>query len=102
MKLVLTSLDDEQKAEEIIDTLLQEKLAACVNLYPCKSRYWWKNKIEKNNEVVVWIKTKDSLVEEVMERVKQLHPYDTPVIEVINVEKINPSTKTWIEEVCKK
>ena len=101
MKVVLTYLDDEQKIETMTDVLLQEKLAACISTFPCKSKYWWKGKIEKNNESVVWIKTKDNLVEQVMERVKELHPYDLPAIDVVNVEKVNPGSETWINEVLK-
>tara|TARA_Y100000310_G_scaffold343489_1_gene451379 strand:+ start:2291 stop:2599 length:309 start_codon:yes stop_codon:yes gene_type:complete len=102
MKIVFTYISDEQKAEGMINILLQEKLAACISTFPCKSRYWWKNKIEKNdNEIVVWIKTKDNLVEEVMERVKQLHPYELPAIDVVDVEKMNSGSETWINEVTK-
>tara|TARA_Y100000310_G_scaffold322158_1_gene380818 strand:- start:1173 stop:1481 length:309 start_codon:yes stop_codon:yes gene_type:complete len=101
MKLVITYLDDDQKIEEMINVLLQEKLAACINTFPCKSTYWWKNKIEKNQEQMIWIKTKDNLVEQVMKRVKELHSYEIPVIDVVDVEKINPGAETWINEVLK-
>ena len=101
MKIVLTYLDDESKAEQMINTLLQEKLAACINIFPCRSRYWWKGKLEQNQEFVIWIKTKDLLANKVMQRIKQLHPYDLPVIETINVEAANSAAEKWIDEVTK-
>ena len=102
MKIVLTYLDDENKAEQLINTLLQEKLAACINIFPCRSHYWWKGKLEQNNkELVVWIKTKDLLADKVMQRIKQLHPYELPVIEIINIEAANSAAEKWIDEVTK-
>ena len=100
MKIVLTYLDDEQKIEEMINALLQEKLAACISTFPCKSTYWWNNKIESNNESVIWIKTKDDLVDEVTKKVKELHSYDVPVIDLIDA-KINSEGQQWLNEVLK-
>ena len=103
MKIILTYVDSEELAEKIAETLLQEKLAACVGFWPGKSRYWWKGKIERNdNELSLIIKTKESLVGETMQRITELHSYDQPVIEVVNVEKVNPGTEEWIEEVLRK
>jgi len=102
MKIILTYLDDESKAEQIINVLLQERLAACISIFPCRSRYWWKGKVKQNDkELVVWIKTKDRLADKVMQRVKQLHPYDLPVIEIINVEAANSAAEAWVDEVTK-
>ncbi|MBU0460301.1 MAG: divalent-cation tolerance protein CutA [Nanoarchaeota archaeon] len=101
MKIVLTYVDKMETAEEMAETLLQEKLAACVTFLPGKSKYWWKDKIETSHESIMFIKTKDELVEQIIARIKQIHHYELPVIDVINIEKINPEAKNWIEEVTK-
>lgn len=101
MKEVITFIDNEQKAEEIAETLLQEKLVACVTILPGKSRYWWKGNIERTNEFTLMMKTKDSLVEETINKIKEIHTYDLPAIDVINIEKSNEGIQEWINEVCK-
>ncbi len=82
--------------------LLEEKLAACVGFFPVKSRYWWKGKITtNNNEFQLTIKTKESLVNETIEKIKQVHNYELPAIEVLNIEKVNAGLREWVEEVTK-
>lgn len=102
MKIILTYVDSEDAAEKMAETLLNERLAACVGILPGKSRYWWKGKIEKNdNELHLIIKTKDSLADEVMKRVRELHTYDLPAIDLIDVTKVNPGIEEWLNETTK-
>jgi periplasmic divalent cation tolerance protein len=102
LKLILTYIDSEELAEKIANTLLSEKLVACVGYFPVKSRYWWKGKIAKNDkEFQLTIKTKENLVDETIEKIKQVHSYELPAIEVFSIEKANVGLKEWITEVCK-
>jgi len=102
LKLILTYVDSEALAEKIANVLLEEKLAACVGFFPVKSRYWWKGKIASNdNEFQVTIKTKKNLVDETVEKIKQIHSYDLPAIEVFDIEKTNEGVETWVSGVCK-
>jgi periplasmic divalent cation tolerance protein len=98
----MTYVDDDNVAEKLAETLLTEKLAACVGILPGKSRYWWQGEIVKNdNELHIIIKTKESLIDEAMERIKQLHTYDLPAIDVIDVEKVNDGIEAWLNEVTR-
>lgn len=99
MKIIITTIGKENAAEKIASTLLKEKLAACVNIFPCKSRYWWKKKIEKSDEFMMIIKTKNTLAERAAKRIGELHSYKMPVIEIINVEKTSKGVEDWINEV---
>ncbi|MFH0832522.1 MAG: divalent cation tolerance protein CutA [Candidatus Aenigmatarchaeota archaeon] len=102
MKIVLTYVDSEKNAENIAESLLKERLAACVGFWSGRSRYWWKGKIEKNNnEIHMIVKTKESLVKECVKRIKELHNYELPVIDVLDIEKLNPEAEKWINEVTK-
>ena len=102
LKLILTYVDSEELAEKIANMLLEEKLAACVGFFPVKSRYWWKGKVKSNDdEFQLTIKTKESLVDETIEKIKQVHSYELPAIEVLDIEKTNAGLKEWIEEVTK-
>jgi len=102
LKLILTYVDSEELAEKIANVLLEEKLAACVGFFPVKSRYWWKGKITSNdNEFQLTIKTKKSLVDETVEKIKQIHSYELPAIEVFDIEKTNEGVEMWVSGVCK-
>jgi periplasmic divalent cation tolerance protein len=102
LKLILTYVDSEELAEKIANMLLEEKLAACVGFFPVKSRYWWKGKVNVNdNEFQLTIKTKESLVDETIEKIKQVHNYELPAIEVLSIEQANAGLKEWIDGVCK-
>lgn len=101
MKIIFTYIDSNEKAEEIAQVLLKEKLAACVGILHGKSRYWWKDKIEKNeNEFHMIIKTTEKNVDEIMEKIKQLHTYELPVIDVLDT-KVNKEAEDWLNEVTK-
>ena len=101
MKLVLTYTDSEENAEKIAEELLKEKLAACIGFWTGKSRYWFKEKIVKNeNEINMIIKTKESLIDELIKKIKELHNYELPVIDILDVD-INPEAEKWINESTK-
>jgi len=102
MKIVITYIDDENEAKRITEALLNDRLAACVSIFPCKSRYWWKNEIHEADEFILFIKTKENLIHEVIEKIKELHKYELPVIDVIDVEKTNKGVDEWVNEVTKK
>jgi periplasmic divalent cation tolerance protein len=100
-KIILTAIDNGHRAEDIAEKLLKEKLAACVSIVPITSHYWWRGHIERSEEFQLMIKTKADLVETVIQRIKQLHGYELPVIDVVDIEKSNEGEETWINEVTK-
>ncbi len=77
--LVLTSEADPERAEALAQTLLEQRLVACVSLHPCRSRYHWQGSIEKASEVLLLLKTRPDRLEELYSRVKELHSYETPM-----------------------
>ena len=102
LKLILTYVDSEDLAKNLANLLLEEKLAACVGFFPVKSRYWWKGKIITNDsEFQLTIKTKETLVDEIIEKIKKIHNYELPAIEVLDIEKVNAGLKEWVYGVCK-
>jgi periplasmic divalent cation tolerance protein len=77
--LILTTTPDRETAERIASSLLEEKLAACVNIVSgLSSMYWWKGKIQHDEEFMLFIKSTASRFEEIRERVVRLHPYELP------------------------
>ncbi|MFZ3077199.1 MAG: divalent-cation tolerance protein CutA [Candidatus Aenigmatarchaeota archaeon] len=100
MKIILTTCP-EKESEILAQKLLEEKLCACISITNAKSLYWWKGKIEKGNEVLLIIKTKDDLADKLMKRIKEIHSYENPEIIVLNVEKAAEKYLKWIDEVTK-
>jgi periplasmic divalent cation tolerance protein len=88
----------EEEAAGIGKTLIEERLAACINILPVRSVYRWEGCIEDEAEVAAFIKTRDSLAEKVIDRVKSLHSYEVPCIVVLPIKQGNPDYLQWIEE----
>jgi periplasmic divalent cation tolerance protein len=79
--LVLTNLPDHAAAMKLAQTLVEQRLAACVNvLAQCSSIYRWQGKIETANEVPVLIKTAASQYSRVEATIRANHPYELPEI----------------------
>lgn len=89
---------DEDEARKIGRTLVEEKLAACVNIHPIKSIYRWEGVIEEEGETAMLVKTRTELADKVIERVKELHSYEVPCIVSLPIDKGNPDYLKWIEE----
>lgn len=97
--LVYVTVPNEEEASLISKTLLDEKLAACVNIFSnSKSYFRWKGKIEVNSEVSVFIKTKESLVNSVSKKIIELHSYECPCIISLPITGGNPQFLAWIAD----
>lgn len=85
IRIVFCTIDSLDTAKKIAHTVVEEKLAACVNILPkAVSVYTWKNEITEDDEFVMLIKTKESLIPELKKRIKKLHTYEVP--EFISIE----------------
>jgi periplasmic divalent cation tolerance protein len=95
--LVYTTYPAFVEAEAAGRTLVERRLAACVNILPgMVSLYRWQGAIERGDEVVMIIKTRATLIERVRTAVKQMHSYTTPAILVIPVDQVDPDYNAWI------
>ncbi|MFN8577205.1 MAG: divalent-cation tolerance protein CutA [Candidatus Sericytochromatia bacterium] len=99
MKVILCTTPKD-KSEDMAQILLEEKLVSCVNIIPAiRSIYWWNGQIQKDTEDLLIIKTKDDLVNELIEKVKEVHPYDIPEVISLNVEDGNNDYIKWIDSI---
>jgi periplasmic divalent cation tolerance protein len=84
--VIYTTIDEMKDARRIAQTLTEERLVACVNIIPnVESVYRWKGKIENSNEIVLIAKTIDQNIKKTIQRIKQLHKYDIPDIDVLPI-----------------
>ena len=94
---VYTTYPSIVEAEAAGRSLVERRLAACVNILPGMiSHYRWEGKLERGEEVVMLIKTRASFAEEVRSAVKTMHSYDTPAILVLPIESVDQSYLKWI------
>ena len=94
---VYTTYPSIVEAEKAGRALVERRLAACVNILPgMVSYYWWQGAIERGDEVVMLIKTRASLAENVRAAVKDMHSYSTPAILVLPIESVDPDYHAWI------
>lgn len=79
VSIVLTTLGANADAAAIARALIDERLAACVNILPpMTSVYRWQGKVEQDHEQQMVIKTRSDRVAELQARLRQLHPYELP------------------------
>ncbi len=94
---VYTTYPSIVEAEETGRALVEQKLAACVNILPGMiSHYRWQGAVERGEEVVMLIKTRASLSEDVRAVVKARHSYTTPAILVLPIESVDQTYLAWL------
>ena len=89
---------DAGEAERIGRTVVGERLAACINiLAPCRSIYRWEGEIEVSEEVPAILKTDSRQADVLVNRIAELHSYDTPCIAIWPVEGLLERYGDWVE-----
>jgi len=97
--IVVTQVPDRAVAANLARVLLEQRLAACVNIgAPIESIYHWRGRIETGEEIPVVIKTRSVLYSEVEAAVRKIHPYDTPEIIAIPVVDGDARYLAWIAD----
>ena len=100
--VVLVTVGSEQEAETIATALLEERLAACVNVAsPVRSLYRWEGRIADDREWQLIIKTQARLFEALAARVRALHSYDVPEIIALPVLAGTTDYVDWIQSETK-
>ena len=96
---LLSTTPSKEIAEKIATLILDKRLAACVQISgPITSLYHWKNKLTKDQEWELKIKTLDSLVTPLEKLITQNHPYDIPEIIGTELTFINKSYLEWLKK----
>ncbi len=96
--LVYMTASSADEAASIGKLLVEERLAACVNLIgPMTAIYHWQGDIQTGDEIVMIAKTRDDLVAALTERVKALHSYDCPCVVALPISGGNSEFLDWIK-----
>lgn len=98
--IVHVTTSSVKEAEQIAQTLLQKRLAACINIIPkVHSRFWWKEKIEHCDETLMVIKSKGEVFDKLVESVRAIHSYRIPEILAVPVQHGFSEYLAWIDGI---
>jgi periplasmic divalent cation tolerance protein len=100
--VIFVTTGSEQEAHKIADLLLNRRKAACVNIVPVVgSSFWWQGKLDSARESLLIIKTKASLLSEIIDLVKSAHSYEVPEIIALPIIGGNEDYLNWIDNEVK-
>jgi len=85
-------------AADLAERLVEERLAACVNRFPCRSTYRWDGEVHDEDEEILLVKTTEGGCEAAKERIEELHPHDVPAIERFDGSGVSAEFADWLHE----
>ena len=97
--VIFVTTSTEEEAHSIAELLLGHKKAACVNIVPkVDSSFWWQGKLDSAQESLLIIKTKVSLLPEIINLVKGIHSYEVPEIIALPIIGGSEDYLKWIDD----
>jgi periplasmic divalent cation tolerance protein len=102
-QIVLSTAGSEEEARKIANSLVEQQLAACVNIIPqIESFYRWQGKVASSREWLLLIKTSAGQFEAVREAIRRMHSYELPECIALNIDDGSREYLEWIESSLKK
>ena len=96
IKIIITSTDSDKTANNIAEYLVKDNLSPCVQIVQnIQSVYKWKDKMEKSDEILLFIKTIPENLEDCKKIILKYHNYDVPEIIISNGEILNDEYRDW-------
>jgi periplasmic divalent cation tolerance protein len=100
--VVLTTVGAGFDANTLAEQLIEERLAACVNILPqIHSVYRWQGRVEHDDEQMLVIKSEADRLDALQTRLLQLHPYETPEFVVMKIDELRGPYSQWFEAVLR-
>jgi len=94
--IIVSTYPDKKSISKISKELINNKIAACVNISKISSIYSWKGKIEETSEYLALFKTTNKNKKILKKKIKASHPYEVPEIAEISIKSINQSYLNWL------
>lgn len=99
--LVYATFANHDEARQVALQLMEARLVACINIFPAITAvYRWQGKIEQGQEVAALIKTKDELFDEITNKIKELHSYETCCVIKLPITAGSEQFLSWIDTQC--
>ncbi len=97
MTMIYIVCRDREEARRVSRSLLEKRLAACTNMFPIESMYWWQGKLVEDTEFVVIAKTLEENFAAIVADVKAVHSYEVPAIIRLAVGAVESRYLAWLE-----
>lgn len=92
-----------EEAWKIANILASGRKAACVNIVPqVHSRFWWHGKIDSADEVLLIVKTREALLDDLIGLIKENHSYEVPEVIALPIVGGNPDYLQWLDDETEK
>lgn len=96
-RIVLTTLNDREKADQIAATLIESRVAACVNMVDrVRSMYRWQGRVESSEEILLLIKTSADALPDLKTTLQKIHPYQVPELLVLPIVDAGEPYLAWL------
>ncbi|XP_051751017.1 protein CutA homolog [Ctenopharyngodon idella] len=97
--VLLVNCPTEQTARDIGRSIMEKRLAACVNIFPhTTTMYYWKGEIRDASEILLLVRTRTSVVQRLVAYIKAVHPYDIPEIISFPIDDGSQDYMKWMED----
>jgi periplasmic divalent cation tolerance protein len=97
--VVLITVGSQEEARKVATALLEGRKAACVNIVPeLESHFWWEGKLDTDQELLLIVKTRTSLMDELVSLVKSVHSYDVPEVIALPIIGGNQDYLDWLDK----
>jgi len=100
---VFTTIDSKVRAETLAKTLLEKRIAGCIQIIgPITSIYWWNNKIEREKEWILLIKSREKNYKKIERTIKEIHPYQIPEMIAVPIISGSRNYLNWLDKILVK
>ncbi|MBD0689037.1 divalent-cation tolerance protein CutA [Streptomyces sp. CBMA123] len=94
--VVTTTHESEEQARALASAVVRERLAACAQVYPVRSVFWWEGEVRDAEEWRIDLKTRAELADRLAGFVAERHPYETPEVIAVPVVSGSPGYLRWV------
>lgn len=98
---IVVTTHPQEGADALARTLVERRIAACVQVAPVRSTYWWNGAIETADEVRLECKTAVDRIDACVAAIRELHPYEVPEILVVHVDQAGASYAAWARSITR-
>jgi len=95
---VITTTAKQSEAQKLVREVLENRLAACGQIFPCTSMYWWQDTMESDSEYVCILKSRADLFDALEKLLTRIHPYQVPEIIALPITADGPAYLAWLDE----
>ena len=101
MVFIYITCRDAEEAKKLGKIIIEDHLAACINIWPVESMYIWKEKLTEEKEAVLLVKTSEARVQDIEDLIHKHHTYSIPLVGTVDLRRINRAYKEWASQIIR-